>query len=91
MIATKDLHGFYVSKEWLALRKTVLKNQKNECQRCKAKGKYRKATVVHHVKELVKYPELALEESNMECLCRNCHEAHHGRIKKNTFVNEERW
>lgn len=91
LIAKGNLHVFYASKEWLGLRRKVLKQQNYECQQCKKKGKYRKATTVHHIKELIKYPELALHENNMKCLCRECHEREHGRLKKETFTNEERW
>ncbi|WP_277674556.1 HNH endonuclease, partial [Piscibacillus halophilus] len=35
--------------------------------------------VVDHIKEIEDYPELALEEDNLQTLCVNCHNYKHGR------------
>ena len=37
---------FYVSGEWRKLRKKVLAKHKYECQECKHRGKYTKATYI---------------------------------------------
>ena len=44
-----DIHSFYVWGKWKAVRRKVLQMDHGECQRCKAKKKYTKATTVHHV------------------------------------------
>jgi 5-methylcytosine-specific restriction endonuclease McrA len=49
LIAEDRLEEFYNSKQWRKLRKEVLKENKGECQMCKAKGFYTKANTVHHV------------------------------------------
>ena len=97
-----DVHSFYIWGEWLKVREDVLKLDKFECQDCKKKGKYTRATTVHHNQFLKKYPELALEifyefagnrYRNLVSLCHDCHEARHGYRKKEGKkpLTEERW
>jgi len=54
--------------------------------------------VVDHIKELEDYPELALDDDNLETLCVNCHNKKHGRYyrgfnnkKVNKWAHDERW
>lgn len=94
---------FYHSKEWRRLRRDVLNADKYECQPCKAKGKYTKATHVHHVNHLDKHPELALEKyysdasgqmRNLISVCKDCHETvcHPERLRHTKKpLNKERW
>lgn len=97
-----NIHNFYIWGEWLKVRTIVLQMDKYECQDCKKKGKYTKATTVHHNQFLKKYPELALEifyqfggktYRNLISLCRDCHEVRHGFRKKEEKkpLTEERW
>ncbi len=88
LIANNDLHKFYGSGEWQTLAAKARDMQHNECQRCKAKGYYSPCEIVHHIKYVREFPELALSIENLECLCKNCHEEEH---KKKRFVNVERW
>lgn len=95
LINSGQLMKFYKSKEWKAVRLKALERDKNECQSCKRKGKYRKAKNVHHLKEVKTHPYLALDLNNTECICIQCHNDEHRRlekyIQKNKFTNEERW
>lgn len=97
-----NLHGFYNSPEWKQLRQKVLKMDRNECQRCRGRGRYTKATTVHHVNYVKKHPELALEiyymwqgkrKRNLLSLCHDCHEEVHGHRKSSrpAPLTEERW
>lgn len=97
-----DMHRFYTWSKWLAVREDVLRADKYECQDCKAHGKYTRATTVHHINFVKRYPELALEkyyaageqeERNLVSLCHDCHEARHGYRKKHYTkpLTEERW
>ncbi|MBB6214973.1 5-methylcytosine-specific restriction endonuclease McrA [Anaerosolibacter carboniphilus] len=91
-----DTRKFYKSKEWLAKRSQIKIRDNNECQKCKRRGRYSKATCVHHKKHLKDYPELALTDDNLESLCDPCHNEEHPEklIKKESskkFINEERW
>ncbi len=98
------IHDFYVSKYWRRLRKEVLDEYKHECQVCKSKGWYKKATHVHHVQFITRHPHLALsktyiwqgeEKQNLIPVCEWCHEnaCHPERLrkKKKESTISERW
>ncbi len=98
----EDIHRFYTWGPWKRIRKEVLKMDKHECQRCREKGIYTKATTVHHVNYVKRHPELAIEiwytfhgrtRRNLVSLCRECHEEVHGYRKpeKKEELTEERW
>ena len=103
LITEDRLHEFYVSSAWLRLRDEVLREYKGECQNCKRRGKYVKATIVHHVKHVREFPELALsktytdgkEQMQLKPVCKDCHEyaEHPERLRWNTKkpLTEERW
>lgn len=89
LIRQNKVHEFYNSPIWKKKKNEVLRDQHNECQRCKKRGIYSRARTVHHKQYLRRRPDLALEDSNLEAICEQCHyEEHH--VKKG-FVNEERW
>lgn len=73
---------FYNGREWKKKRAEVLKLDNYECVICKAKGRYSKAAIVHHVKHLRDCPELGLEiyhegQRQLVSLCKSCHEDQH--------------
>ena len=100
-IKAKDMPRFYIWSEWLKVRKRVLDLDKDECQDCKAKGIYTKATTVHHINHVKNRPDLALEiytndgdtrRRNLVSLCHDCHEIRHGRkYSDRTALTAERW
>lgn len=96
------LYKFYKTKEWLELKKEVLKEAHNECVWCKEKGKISRAEEVHHIKFVKRHPELALSKyytyqgkqyRNLIPLCHDCHDKAHERMKYKTKkgINDERW
>mgnify|MGYP004456730559 FL=1 len=98
----EDVHRFYIWRKWRRLRKDVLKMDKEECQLCKQRGTFARATTVHHVNSVRKHPDKALEiwytfkeerKRNLISLCRDCHEEVHGYRKKKRAepLTEERW
>jgi len=103
LIDDDNIHAFYVSKYWLRLRKEVLEEYKHECQQCKARGYYTRATHVHHVQHVTSHPRLALSKyyvfrgktyRNLIPLCHRCHEEIHNyrqKEKEKGFWTEERW
>ena len=106
LIAAGYTHPFYVTGEWRALSADVLRIDRYECQLCKAKGRYRKAEMVHHVNYVKLRPELALDmfytdsegerRRNLISVCRWCHEnvCHPERLRRSkvpSFATEERW
>lgn len=89
LIAEGRLYRFYKSQDFRELRAQVLRDYHNECKRCRDRGKYTRAKVVHHVHEVRDRPDLALTRwvrepdgtitENLIPLCQNCHEIEHGR------------
>lgn len=53
-------HEFYSWPEWRRLRREVLAVDNCECQECKRRGVYSKASIVHHIRHLRDRPDLAL-------------------------------
>ena len=99
---TADL--FYGWKVWKRRRHDVLALDHNECQKCRnEKKKYRKATIVHHVKHLTDRPDLALSiwdpdtgERQLISVCKDCHEELHPESQRQfqpvrVPITEERW
>lgn len=98
----ENIHRFYTWTRWKHVRKEVLQLDKGECQLCKQRGIYTKATTVHHVNYVKKHPDKALDiwytfrgqrKRNLISLCHDCHEAVHGYRKKKRAepLTEERW
>src|SRR5574344_1679624 len=76
--------AFYKSKEWQAVRVTVIANAYGICQRCKKKpGK-----IVHHIIHLtprnIGNKDIALGLDNLKLLCKECHEAEHNHLLATT-------
>lgn len=95
-----DVESFYKSKEWRKVRSEVLRMDHYECQLCKERGIYKKATCVHHVKHLRDRPDLALElfdgeERQLISLCDSCHDiVHPEKFKDSSYIKpitDERW
>lgn len=106
LILAGDVHPFYVTGEWRSLSAAVLRLDRNECQLCKARGRFRRAEMVHHVNHVKRWPELALDiyyldsdgekQRNLLSVCRWCHEniCHPERlrkVKRPQFETVERW
>lgn len=64
----KKAAAFYKSDEWKRARKLALARCFGICQDCGGM-----AEMVHHIKPLREYPELALVQSNLKPLCNKCH------------------
>ena len=104
-IRDDDIHKFYTSPKWRRLREEVLAMDHWECQDCKKRGIYKKATTVHHNQFVQKHPENALDifytfqgkqYRNLVSLCHDCHEERHGHRQgtknaKKKYLTGERW
>lgn len=88
LIAEGNTAPFYNTAEWNELRERKRRAEHYECERCRAKGRYRPGRTVHHKKYLRQFPELAMDYDNLECLCEECH---YGEHHKQVQLNEERW
>ena len=107
LIADDRLDLFYNSRYWRRLSHDVMLSQNNECQLCKARGRYSPARIVHHVKRLKDRPDLAysryyvdengIKQRQLLALCFACHENEHGRVfkgnagKRKGYTNEEKF
>lgn len=103
LIASGREDAFYSWGRWRSLRSYVRKLDHWECQLCKAKGRYRRGSIVHHVKHLRDRPDLALSiwdpdtgERQLLTVCKSCHELEHPESLRQTApakapVTLERW
>ena len=107
LIADDRLDLFYNSRAWRQLARDVKQAQNNECQRCKARGRYAQASIVHHAQHLREHPDLAYSKCYLDergnkqkqliALCFACHEEVHGRMfkgntgKRSGYTNEEQF
>ena len=77
---------FYSSKAWRDCRSAYTKSVGGLCERCKAKGRLRPANIVHHKihisPENINNPDVTLNWSNLQALCRDCHAEIHKRVAK---------
>ena len=65
----KNTRNFFASREWLGARYSALLKHGRTCMCC---GVEAKPAHVDHIKPRSKYPELALDVSNLQVLCRDC-------------------
>lgn len=100
MYRPKETDPFYSTGVWKRARRDALDRDMGLCVWCRQAGRYahdRKgrrvpvlATMVHHIKPLKEYPELALDLSNLVSLCDRCHdEAHPEKHMKNADAMPE--
>ena len=73
--------SFYETDEWRKLRYKVLRTQGFKCRACGSGPE--KLLQVDHIKPRSKYPELELEETNLQVLCEDCNMG-----KSNTYEDK---
>ena len=80
-MSTGKLSDFYSSGTWRKFSESIRRHRHYVCERCGQPGNF-----VHHIHPLternVSDPDIALNPSNMQLLCRQCHEEIHNRIAK---------
>ena len=64
--------NFYSSPEWKEIRKQVIKAQGRICRICNKHTLFDFDLTVDHIKPRSKYPDLALEITNLQVACRGC-------------------
>lgn len=88
---------WYKRREWKSKREEILRRDNYECQKCKSKGRYSAAVVVHHIKHLDTRPDLALADDNLISLCGSCHnDVHPEKLPQcsgvgQKYLTPERW
>lgn len=70
----------YKDDRWKHKRIFILKRDEYTCRECVRYGKVKGATMVHHIRPLKDYPELALANKNLISLCGKCHNEMHDRV-----------
>ncbi len=70
-----EAKAFYASSEWRLVRKQVVEEQGRVCQKCRSHIADDYDLTVDHIKPRSKFPELALNKSNLQVLCRRCNSA----------------
>jgi 5-methylcytosine-specific restriction endonuclease McrA len=78
-----ETNTFYASSEWRLVREQVIQEQGRVCQECRSRITDDFDLTVDHIKPRSKFPELALDKSNLQVLCRRCNSA------KGAIYNEE--
>jgi 5-methylcytosine-specific restriction endonuclease McrA len=76
--ARQEDKNFYASKVWRNLRHCFLLRYPT-CNTCAKHNIVTIATDVHHVIKRESRPDLALEWSNLEALCKSCHSRETGK------------
>ena len=83
---------FYHGRPWRTVRDAYMREGYGLCEPCLRKGRYRQAEIVHHKVHLdpsnINDPEITLDASNLERVCRECHAAAHPEVYGN--VRESR-
>jgi 5-methylcytosine-specific restriction protein A len=72
----KERSAFYSSKRWARHRRSFLARHPL-CVHCRAEGRIKAASIVHHVVDRLDDPSLAWDWNNFEALCSPCHTRHH--------------
>lgn len=82
---------FYSSKAWQKCRASYIKSVGGLCERCLKKGLYTPAEIVHHKEwltpENINDPRITMAWSNLEALCRECHEEEHSDANRRSRQN----
>lgn len=74
----KTIPAFYDTPEWKRIRYEALKRSNGHCECCGAGPEHGARLNVDHIKPRQRYPELALELSNLQVLCAWCNEGKGG-------------
>lgn len=73
--ATMDFD--YNSQKWKRKAELIKRRDGYRCRWCARYGKAVPAVVVHHIKHVDEYPELAYVNENLVSLCQACHNKAH--------------
>lgn len=77
--------SFYQSKQWRKVRTAYAASVGGLCERCLARGLIVPGDEVHHkirlTPETLNDPSVALDWSNLELLCKDCHLSEHRPVR----------
>lgn len=69
----KERTAFYKTGAWEKKRLSILKRDYGLCQVHKKQGAAQTGNIIDHIIPLEVRPDLALEDSNLQCICQSCH------------------
>ena len=76
-------HWLYSSSKWQELRYKTLRKFGFKCMACNSSNV---ELHVDHIKPISKYPNLALEEKNLQVLCKNCNLGKSNKFEDNFVI-----
>lgn len=76
--------AFYNSAAWRKFRANVLAERLHLCEPCRERGELNAADTVHHIIEIKDDWSMRLCRSNVQAICRACHNRVHAR----GFINK---
>ena len=83
---------FYNSTAWKRTRQAYAASVGGLCERCLRAGRYVPGEIVHHIRELtpdnIGDPGVALDWSNLELVCRDCHADIHEHKERRYQIDE---
>lgn len=85
MEQTRLERDFFNSPKWNALRYRILRRYGFACMCCGATSRTGAVIQVDHIKPRSKYPHLALNEDNLQVLCKPCNDG-----KSNIYLDDFR-
>ncbi len=85
----EEAKTFYASAEWRLIREQVIEEQKHVCQICGCRITIDNDLTVDHIKPRSKFPELALDKSNLQVLCRRCNSSKGATYDESSITNDE--
>ena len=78
--------SFYSSVAWQNLREAVKKERGGLCERCRKKGIFKAADLIHHIiavtPDNINDPAITLNPKNLMALCTECHEEIHDQDRR---------
>ena len=86
----EEQQRFYNSPEWRLLREQVLSERGRRCEKCRRAIRYDFDLTVDHINPRSKFPELALDKSNLQVLCRRCNSAKGAKYNESSLWAESR-
>lgn len=98
MNRSNEIESFYTSRQWRKCRKSFIAYKGNLCEKCLKRGivepgsKDRPLEVHHKIPltaENIKNPDISLGWSNLELLCKTCHDEEKERRKKRWTIGAD--
>lgn len=83
-----ETNAFYSSSEWRLVREQVIQEQGRVCQECRRRITEDSDVTVDHIKPRSKFPQLALEKSNLQVSCRRCNSAKGATYNEASITNQ---